>query len=155
MELNGDKSNCGKSLGSHQAALLQTFDNSLEGLSLRPSFKDGLGWQNPYGKPPVHYSGPRMLVDFLKSQDSEGDYSNDKSNDANQEQSIKHDKARQPNGSNMKIQPKHGQLIIYLPSILKKITLVTMKADGLSKVFGNQKHNGKLPCLQGGRQIGI
>ncbi len=30
-----------------------------------------------------------------------------------------------------------------------------MKANGLLTVFSNQKNNGILPCLQGGRQIGI
>jgi hypothetical protein len=96
-----------------------------------------------------------MLVDFLKSQDSDGDYSDNESNDANQEQSIKCDKAWQPDESNMMIQPKHGQLIIYLPSISKTLALITMKANGLSTVIGNQKNNGELPCLHGGRQFGI
>ena len=54
MDLNCNKTHCGKFLGSHQAALLRTFDDSLEGLSPLPSFKDGLWQQNPYGKPPVH-----------------------------------------------------------------------------------------------------
>jgi hypothetical protein len=44
---------------------------------------------------------------------------------------------------------------MYLPSTLKKIALIMMKADGLSMVFSFKKNNGKLPCLQGGRQLGI
>ena len=44
MDLNCNKTHCGKSLGSHQATLLWTFDDSLEGLSPWPSFNDGL-WQ--------------------------------------------------------------------------------------------------------------
>jgi hypothetical protein len=47
-------------------------------------------------------------MEFSKSQNNNGDYSNYKNNDANQERSIKHDKAWQPDGSNMMIQPKHG-----------------------------------------------
>ncbi len=131
MGLNSNESHCGMSLGSHQAALLRTFNNGLEGLSLQPSFKDGLWRQNPYGKPLVHYSGPRMLVDFSKLGRQRGllwwqkqwHESDDKSNDTNQEQSIEHDKAWQPDGSNMMIWPKHGQLIIYLPSRLKENSL--------------------------------
>jgi hypothetical protein len=80
-----------------------------------------------------------MLMDFLKSQDGDGDYSNDKSNDTHQELSIEHNKARQPNGSKTMIRPRHGHLIIYLPSKLKKLALITMKADGLPTVAGKQK----------------
>jgi hypothetical protein len=72
MDLSGNKSHCGKSLGSHQATLLRTFDNGLKGLSLWPSFKDGLWRQNLYGKPPVHYSEPRMLVDLSKARTAAG-----------------------------------------------------------------------------------
>jgi hypothetical protein len=40
-------------------------------------------------------------MDFSKSQDGNGDYSNKESNDTNQEQSIKRYKVWQPDGSNM------------------------------------------------------
>jgi hypothetical protein len=147
MDLIGEESHCGKSQGSHLAALLQTFDDGLKGLSLWPSFKDGLWWQNPYGKPPVHYSGPRMFVDFLKPGWQRG-YSNDKSNAANlmtkAMMPIKSDplnttKHGNPMGQTWWLDQNTGnQSCIYL-LYWKKLALIIMKADRLSTFFSNKK----------------
>ncbi len=82
MDLNSNISYCGKSLQSHQAALLRTFDDGLEGLSLWPSFKDGLGGKTLMGSLRFITLGHGCLWTF-QSQDGNRDYSNDKSNDAN------------------------------------------------------------------------
>ncbi len=81
--------------------------------------------------------------------------SNDKSNAANQEQSIEHDQVWQPDGSNVMIEPKHGQSIMYIPSISKKISLENDEDRWIVDSLQQKKNNGKLPYLQGGRQIGF
>jgi hypothetical protein len=45
MDLNGNKTLCGKSLGSNQAARRGLLDNSLRGSNPRPFIQNGLKWQ--------------------------------------------------------------------------------------------------------------
>jgi hypothetical protein len=53
------------------------------------------------------------------------------------------------------IEPKHGQSIMYIPSISKKISLENDEDRWIVDSLQQKKNNGKLPYLQGGRQIGF